>query len=89
MTHDDIQRSLAELHPASAGWALSCCRWDREEAEEVLQMAYLKILDGRARSRQVQACFVHPRAALRAVSGLFRAYVAAERRRRMNAALAA
>ncbi len=49
MTDDDIQRSLAELHPASAGWALSCCRWDREEAEEVLQMAYLKILDGRAR----------------------------------------
>jgi RNA polymerase sigma-70 factor (ECF subfamily) len=49
MTGDDIQRSLAELHPASAGWALSCCRWDRDEAEEVLQVAYLKILDGRAR----------------------------------------
>jgi RNA polymerase sigma-70 factor (ECF subfamily) len=49
MTGDDIQRSLAELHPASAGWALSCCRWDHEEAEEVLQVAYLKILDGRAR----------------------------------------
>lgn len=49
MTHDDVQRSLTELHPASAGWALSCCRWDREEAEEVLQVAYLKILDGRAR----------------------------------------
>jgi RNA polymerase sigma factor (sigma-70 family) len=49
MTDDEIQRSLAELHPAGAGWALSCCRWDREEAEEVLQVAYLKILDGRAR----------------------------------------
>src|SRR5436305_13811813 len=49
MTDDEIQRSLAELHPASAGWALSCCRWDRDEAEEVLQMTYLKILDGRAR----------------------------------------
>jgi hypothetical protein len=46
-------------------------------------------LDGRARSRQVQACLVHPRAAIRAVTGLCRAYVAAERRRRMNAALAA
>jgi hypothetical protein len=45
-------------------------------------------LDGRARSRQVQACFSHPSAAVRAVAGLFRAYVAAERRR-MNAALAA
>jgi hypothetical protein len=46
-------------------------------------------LDGRARSRQVQACFAHPRAAVRAVAGLCRAYVAAERRRHMNAALAA
>ncbi|EKS66553.1 MULTISPECIES: lecithin retinol acyltransferase family protein [Caballeronia] len=46
-------------------------------------------LDGRARSRQVQACFIDPHAAVRAVAGLFRAYVAAERRRRMNVALAA
>ncbi|HEX8829112.1 MAG TPA: lecithin retinol acyltransferase family protein [Xanthobacteraceae bacterium] len=46
-------------------------------------------LDGRARSPQVQACFAHPRALLNALSGLLRAYIAAERRRRMNAALAA
>jgi len=49
MTGEPVERRLEELHPASAGWALSCCRWDREEAEEVLQMTYLKILDGRAR----------------------------------------
>ena len=49
MTGETVERRLEELHPASAGWALSCCRWDREEAEEVLQMTYLKILDGRAR----------------------------------------
>jgi RNA polymerase sigma factor (sigma-70 family) len=48
MTGETVERCLEELHPASAGWALSCCRWDREEAEEVLQMTYLKILDGRA-----------------------------------------
>jgi len=48
MTGEPVERRLEELHPASAGWALSCCRWDREEAEEVLQMTYLKILDGRA-----------------------------------------
>jgi RNA polymerase sigma-70 factor (ECF subfamily) len=49
MTDNEVHRSLAALHPASAGWALSCCRWDREAAEEVLQVTYLKILDGRAR----------------------------------------
>jgi RNA polymerase sigma-70 factor, ECF subfamily len=49
MTGEPVERCLEELHPTSAGWALSCCRWDREEAEEVLQMTYLKILDGRAR----------------------------------------
>ncbi|HEX4963555.1 MAG TPA: RNA polymerase sigma factor [Thermoanaerobaculia bacterium] len=49
MTGEEIERLLEELHPASAGWALSCCRWDREEAEEVLQMTYLKVLDGHAR----------------------------------------
>ncbi|MFY9821828.1 MAG: RNA polymerase sigma factor [Thermoanaerobaculia bacterium] len=49
MTGKTVERRLEELHPASTGWALSCCRWYRDEAEEVLQMTYLKILDGRAR----------------------------------------
>lgn len=49
MTGEPLERSLEALHPASFGWALGCCRWDREEAEEVLQTSYLKILDGRAR----------------------------------------
>jgi RNA polymerase sigma-70 factor (ECF subfamily) len=37
------------MHPASFGWALWCCRHRREEAEEVLQTTYLKILEGSAR----------------------------------------
>jgi len=45
--------SLAErlegLHARSFSWALGCCRGDREEALEVLQTAYLRVLDGRAR----------------------------------------
>ncbi len=49
MTGEPLERRLEALHPASFGWALGCCRWDREEAEEVLQTSYLKILDGRAR----------------------------------------
>lgn len=49
MIGEATARHLEENHPATAGWALSCCRWDREEAEEVLQMTYLKVLNGHAR----------------------------------------
>jgi RNA polymerase sigma-70 factor (ECF subfamily) len=44
-----IQRELETFHPSSYGWALACCDWDREAAEEVLQTAYLKAIEGRAR----------------------------------------
>ncbi len=40
---------LERLHPASFSWALVCCGRNREEAEDVLQTAYLRVLDGRAR----------------------------------------
>lgn len=44
-----LRRDIEELHEASFAWALACCAWRREEAEDVLQTAYLKVLDGRAR----------------------------------------
>ncbi|HEY2746309.1 MAG TPA: sigma-70 family RNA polymerase sigma factor [Polyangia bacterium] len=44
-----LRRDLEELHEASFAWALACCAWRREEAEDVLQSAYVKVLDGRAR----------------------------------------
>jgi RNA polymerase sigma factor (sigma-70 family) len=44
----ELKAELETLHSASFGWALSCCRRDRAEAEEVLQMVYLKILEGKA-----------------------------------------
>jgi RNA polymerase sigma factor (sigma-70 family) len=44
-----LEHELANLHPKSIGWALACCRYDRIEAEEVLQTSYLKVLSGRAR----------------------------------------
>src|SRR5262249_17977686 len=45
----DLRSELERLHVASFGWALWCCGRRRDEAEEVLQSAYLKILEGRAR----------------------------------------
>ena len=43
-----LNAELEKLHPASFGWALSCCRRNAAEAEEVLQTVYLKILQGKA-----------------------------------------
>jgi RNA polymerase sigma factor (sigma-70 family) len=44
----ELKAELETLHSASFGWAMSCCRRDRAEAEEVLQTVYLKILEGKA-----------------------------------------
>ncbi len=44
----DLRAQLELLHASSFGWALSCCSHRRADAEDVLQTAYLKILEGRA-----------------------------------------
>src|SRR6185369_13178695 len=44
----ELKAELEKLHQASFGWALSCCRHNHSDAEEVLQMVYLKILQGKA-----------------------------------------
>src|SRR5258708_19159150 len=49
MRQDDLRRSLEALHAESFGWALACCDRRREDAEDVLQTAYLKVLEGSAR----------------------------------------
>jgi RNA polymerase sigma factor (sigma-70 family) len=49
MTPQQLEEELERLHAESFAWALGCCRRDRPEAEDVLQEAYLKILEGRAR----------------------------------------
>src|SRR5256885_5725111 len=49
MESADFKAELERLHSVSFGWALSCCRRDATEAEEVLQTVYLKILEGKAR----------------------------------------
>jgi RNA polymerase sigma factor (sigma-70 family) len=44
----ELKAELEKLHPASFGWALSCCRRNHADAEEILQTVYLKILQGKA-----------------------------------------
>jgi len=45
----DLRSELEALHRESYGWALCCCARDRGRAEEVVQGAYLKVLEGKAR----------------------------------------
>jgi RNA polymerase sigma-70 factor (ECF subfamily) len=49
MDDAELRAELERLHPDSYGWALGCCARNRDEADEVLQIVYLKILAGRAR----------------------------------------
>jgi len=48
---DDIELrlQLERVHADCFGWAMACCGRDSDDAEEVLQTVYLKVLDGRAR----------------------------------------
>lgn len=45
----DIRDLMEALHTSSFGWAMSCCNYDHEEALDVLQTAYLKVLEGEGR----------------------------------------
>ncbi len=45
----DFRDEIERLHGSSFGWAMCCCGHRREEAEDVLQTSYLKVLDGSAR----------------------------------------
>jgi RNA polymerase sigma-70 factor (ECF subfamily) len=49
MDEHELRMQLEQYHPVSYGWAMSCCSRVPELAEDVLQAAYLKILQGRAR----------------------------------------
>ena len=45
----DPRGELEEHHKDAYGWALNCCDRRREDAEDVLQTVYLKVLGGKAR----------------------------------------
>ena len=49
MDQQGLRQQLEIHHRESFGWALSCCGRDRQRAEDVLQRAYLKVLEGKAR----------------------------------------
>ncbi len=44
----NVEAELERHHADCFAWAMACCGRDRTEAEDVLQTAYLKVLDGRA-----------------------------------------
>src|ERR1700728_4553276 len=49
MNEAELRAQLEQHHAVCYGWVLSCCAHAPEMAEDVLQTAYLKILQGRAR----------------------------------------
>ncbi len=44
----NLAELMTALHDASFSWALRCCDFKRDLAEEVLQNVYLKVLDNKA-----------------------------------------
>lgn len=71
---EDLGERLEALHGDAYAWAMACCGRDRSLAEEVLQMAYVKVLSGEAR--------FEGRSALKTwLYGVIRRTAAAERRR--------
>ena len=44
----ELRLQLERVHADCFGWAMACCGRDSDDAEEVLQTVYLKVLDGHA-----------------------------------------
>jgi RNA polymerase sigma factor (sigma-70 family) len=49
--HVDLAAQLEAIHPDCLGWAMACCGYRREDAEDALQDAYVGVLAGGARFR--------------------------------------
>ncbi len=52
MRNNRLEQLLQAHHADAFRWASQCCHYDHHDAEEVLQMAYLKIADGKARFKE-------------------------------------
>lgn len=51
MNQADLRGQLKENHAAAWGWAVFCCRGDKDMAEEALHDTYIQVLEGKARFR--------------------------------------
>jgi RNA polymerase sigma-70 factor (ECF subfamily) len=49
VTRHALEQELAHLHASTFAWAMVACDYCRDDALDVVQTAYLKVLDGRAR----------------------------------------
>jgi RNA polymerase sigma-70 factor (ECF subfamily) len=76
MDRTALERELEALHAQSFAWALACCGNRRHEAEDALQVAYLRVLDG-------SACFAGRSAFRTWLFGVIRRTSAEQRRRRL------
>jgi RNA polymerase sigma-70 factor (ECF subfamily) len=49
MERPDLEAELQRVHSQGFAWAVRCCGGNRTDAEDVLHLAYVKVLEGRAR----------------------------------------
>ena len=48
MSGSELRAQLEQHHASAYGWALHCCDRHSEEAQDVLQAAYVKVMEGKA-----------------------------------------
>jgi RNA polymerase sigma factor (sigma-70 family) len=80
MERSELEHALGAMHAECWGWALACAGRDADLAQEILQMAYVRMLTG--------AASYHGRSALRTwVFGVIRLVALEEFRRRRRVEL--
>ncbi len=52
MNKNSLEDLLKEHHRNAFMWSSQCCNYNREDAQEVLQITYLKIVEGKAIYRE-------------------------------------
>ena len=52
MKNSTLESLLEKHHKDAFLWALQCCEYRRDDANDVLQMTYLKIVEGKAKFKE-------------------------------------